>query len=148
MQSQDSRSTSQKEFYWLGVRDQAELFGSLRKLLAKSKIPRAQIDQLIADVAATLDDLQSLKRPVRKRMKPIKGTLLSNMYELRWDFAGPQNVRHGIRMYFVEEGRWIIGLRWQVKPLLIPAHVIRQLQNIELGLAENIYLQYRRKEIE
>jgi len=148
MQSQDNRSTSQKEFYWLGVRDQPELFGSLRKLLAKSKIPRAQIDQLIADVAATLDDLQGLKRPVRKRMKPIKGTLLSNMYELRWDFTGPQNVRHGIRMYFVEEERWIIGLRWQVKPLLIPAHVIRELQNIEIGRAENIYLQYRRKEIE
>jgi hypothetical protein len=148
MQSQDSRATSQKEFYWLGVSDQSELFGSLRKLLAKAKIPPAQIDQLIAEVAVTLDDLQSLRRPVRNRMKLIKGTSLSNMYELKWDFGAPQNLRHGIRMYFVEEEKWIIGLRWQVKPLTIPGHVIRELQNIEIGRAENIYLQYRRKEIE
>lgn len=148
MQSHEDQGKFQREFYWLGVRDQIEFFGSLRVLLERVNIPPAQIEQLIADIAVTLDDLQSLRRMVRKRMTLIKGTSLSNMYELKWDFAGPQNLRYGIRMYFVEEDKWIIGLRWQVKPLVIPAAVIRELQNIEIGRAESIYLQYRRKEIE
>lgn len=141
MQEIDTQVISQKEFYWLGVGDQADFLDSLKAILEKLGISPAQISQLIADVAVTLDELQSLKRMVRNRMKCIKGTSLPNMYELKWDFADLQNVRYGIRMFFVEETKWIIGLRWQVKPLQIPGHVIRELQNIEIGRAENIYLQ-------
>lgn len=148
MQEIDTQVISQKEFYWLGVGDQADFLESLKAILEKLGISPAQISQLIADVAVTLDELQSLKRMVRNRMKWIKGTSLPNMYELKWDFADLHSVRYGIRMFFVEETKWIIGLRWQVKPLQIPGDVIRELQNIEIGRAENIYLQYRRKEID
>jgi hypothetical protein len=148
MDKEDSQSVSEKEFYWLGLDDQVELLGSLKAMLGKLGLLPAQVTQLKIDVLATLDDLQSLKRLVRDRMKPIKGTSVPNMYELRWDFAGLQGVRYGIRLYFVEETNWIIGLRWQVKPLALPSEVSRVFQNIEIRKAEDIYLQYRRKEIE
>ena len=148
MDKEDSQSVLEKELYWLGLDDQVEFLGSLKAMLGKLGLLPAQVTQLKIDVLATLDDLQSLKRLVRDRMKPIKGTSVPNMYELRWDFAGLQGVRYGIRLYFVEETNWIIGLRWQVKPLALPSEVSRVFQNIEIRKAEDIYLQYRRKEIE
>ncbi|MEY4557968.1 MAG: hypothetical protein RL024_126 [Actinomycetota bacterium] len=147
MSKENSQPISEKEFYWLGVNDQIDFLESLEALLGKLGLSPGQVTQLKIDVLATLDDLQSLKRLVRDRMKPIKGTSVPNMYELRWDFAGLQGVRYGIRLYFVEETRWIIGLRWQVKPLTVPSDVSRALQNIEIKKAEEIYLKYRRKEI-
>ncbi|MEN9954286.1 MAG: hypothetical protein RL028_888 [Actinomycetota bacterium] len=147
MSKENSQPISEKEFYWLGVNDQIDFLESLKALLGKLGLSPGQVTQLKIDVLATLDDLQSLKRMVRDRMKPIKGTSVPNMYELRWDFAGLHGVRYGIRLYFVEETKWIIGLRWQVKPLTVPSEVSRALQNIEIKKAEEIYLKYRRKEI-
>lgn len=148
MNKENSQPISEKEFYWLGVNDQIDFLESLKALLRKLGLLPAQITQLKVDVLATLDDLQSLKRLVRDRMKLIKGTSVPNMYELRWDFAGLQGIRYGIRLYFVEETKWIIGLRWQVKPLTLPSEVSRVFQNMEIKKAEEIYLQYRRKEID
>lgn len=148
MQNADLEQISEKEFYWLGVDDQVEFLESLKEILRPPGLIPAQVAQLKIEVLATLDDLQKLKRLVRDRMKQIKGTSLPNMYELRWDFTGAQGVRYGLRMYFVEENKWFIGLRWQVKPLMASSDLLRAEQNKEIKKAEQIYLQYRRKEIE
>jgi hypothetical protein len=117
-------------------------------MLSGLGIPPAQVGQLTIDVLVTLDNLQNLKQLVRDRMKRVKGTVLTNMYELRWDFVGQHSIRYGIRVYFVEETKWIIGLRWQVKPLAGSSEIIRELQNREISKAEKTYLEYRRKEID
>jgi hypothetical protein len=148
MHNADPERLLEKEFYWLGLSDQVDFLESLKEILRRTGLLPSQVAQLKIDVLATLDDLQKLKRVVRDRMKQIKGTSLANMYELRWDFTGAHGVRYGLRMYFVEETKWIIGLRWHVKPLLVSAEVIRAVQNLEIKKAEEIYLQYRRKEIE
>ena len=148
MQKSDSQQVAEKEFYWLGVNDQVEFLESLKEILRRPGLLPTQVTQLKVDILATLDDLQNLKRLVRDRMKQIKGTSLPNMYELRWDFTGAQGVRYGLRMYFVEGTKWRVGLRWHVKPLMAPSEVVRVLQNREINRAEEIYLQYRRKEIE
>ena len=148
MTTENQNQVLQKEFYWLGVHDQVDFLGSLRRMLSGLGIPPAQVGQLTIDVLVTLDNLQNLKQLVRDRMKRVKGTVLTNMYELRWDFVGQHSIRYGIRVYFVEETKWIIGLRWQVKPLAGSSEIIRELQNREISKAEKTYLEYRRKEID